>query len=130
MADPQQQLVLNFNHYGTLENFDPSTTSLESWLQLFEEYATANALPRQSTTWCRIINAVPYLFPSSMGELTKLFLQACLPLRPNQKTIPELSDILRRKFEPAGMVTANRYTFSTRNQQDWSSPIIFHVSSI
>lgn len=107
---------------GNLHQYDPADSTLSSWFQLFDEYCNINEIEAEPQV---ARGAVPphnrrrALFLSSVGPRAyEVLRQACLPARPNASSISVLREILRDRFEPAGLKSTNRFQFSQRNQKD------------
>lgn len=104
----------------SLRPFDPSEISLSGWLQLFTEFCTCNQIPLEPIPDAH--GQVPHnrrraYFLSLIGLRAYEVLRCeCLPHQPNAYTIRRLTEILKTRFEPEGLLTTNRYQFSTRNQ--------------
>ena len=112
--------------FSTLRPFDPQDNSITTWLQLFEEFCMVNNVPAEPVNINGEIVAAHNhrraLFLSHLGgRAYEVLRRACLPLRPNQRSIQFLSTILVNRFEPPGLVATNRFSFWQRSQRDGES---------
>lgn len=104
----------------------PYCTKAETlaWFQQFEDYCFLYDVDFEEPDDEGFIahNRRRALFLSKMGPVAHATLvNACLPDRPNQYPIEELSDVLRERFEPPGLIPVNRFHFSQRVQGEQES---------
>ena len=95
--------------YGTLTAFDPSSDSIKSYLERVRLYFIANKVAEDIQ--------VPILL-SSIGPSTYALLCDLLaPSMPSSKSLPEITETMRRHFEPKRVVIAERFHFHKRDQE-------------
>lgn len=117
--------------YATLQPFDAASTSVASWLQRFEAFCFANSVEEEPAATAGVVphNQRRAIFLANLGDRAyEALRQLCLPEEPNTRTIPEFSGILKEKFEPEGLVSANSYAFNKRIQHDNESASDFIAS--
>lgn len=108
---------------GCLQHFDPAEMNLTAWFQLFDEFCTVNNIAEEPAP-ARAGTAGPNnqrraLFLSYVGPRAYEVLRAAsLPGKPNMKSIPTLKQVLKDRYEPEGLRSANRLHFSQRSQRE------------
>ena len=104
----------------TLRPFEPSEISLSGWLQLFSEFCICNDIPLEPGQNANQViphNRRRAFLLSLVGPRAYEVLRSeCLPLQPNNYPIRRLTEILKSRFEPEGLLTTNRYQFAIRDQ--------------
>ena len=116
MANPAVLLT----SIGHLEPFDPNgLIPFSQWVELFEEFCSVNLIPVEpravNGAYLRLNNRRRSLFLTLVGQRCYAILHSSfLPERPNQRPIPDLVRALMNRFEPPGLIPANRLRFSTR----------------
>lgn len=108
--------------FQALAPFDPAETTVTGWMQRFEQFCAANMVPNEPVF--PVGHIVPHnrkrdLFLCFVGPRAYEVLRcACLPALPSVATIPQLQEMLMARFEPPGLVPAQRHLFMSRNQRD------------
>ena len=96
------------SQFGTLKEFNSNEGSITSYLERVELYFTANSVPGDEQ--------VPILL-TCIGTSTYTLLSDLLaPSPPSTKSLAEITDVLRKHFEPKRAIIAERYHFHKRNQ--------------
>ena len=94
--------------YGHIAAFHPELETIKTYLERVQLYFAANKVPEELQ--------VPVLL-SVIGAPTYSLLSDLLaPAAPGSKSLREISDTLRRHFEPKRVVIAKRFHFHKRNQ--------------
>ena len=94
--------------FGTLKEFQPESDAIKAYLERVELYFTANSVDEDKQ--------VPILL-SAIGSATYALLSDLLaPDPPKTKSLSEISDVLRRHYEPKRAVIAERFHFHKRDQ--------------
>ena len=101
------------SHFGRLEEFDCSSTDIDSYFERLHAFYRANNV-RDS--------AKVDVFFSVVGPKTyKLLKSLTAPTLPSDKTIGELYQTLKRHVQPTDSVISRRARFYTRKQKDTES---------
>ena len=101
------------SHFGRLEEFDCSSTDINSYIEGLHAFYSANNV-RDS--------AKVDVFFSVVGPRTyKLLKSLIAPTLPSDKTIDELYQTLKRHVQPTDSVISHRARFYTRKQKDTES---------
>ena len=101
------------SHFGRLEEFDCSSTDIDSYFERLHAFYRANNV-RDS--------AIVDVFLSVVGPKTyKLLKSLTAPTLPSDKTIDELYQTLKRHVQPTDSVISRRARFYTRKQKDTES---------
>lgn len=125
------QHVLLTGQLGVLETYDPNgPCSLSEWLERFHGFCDNNSILPEPTTvdglFLQQSNRRRGLFIAAMGPRAySVVHKACLPDTPKEFGIPDLFDLMKQNFEPAGLVEANRFVFNQRIQQSNESVFEF-----
>ena len=94
--------------FGKMKEFEPETERIASYLEQIEIFFLANEIANDKK--------VP-VFLSVVGAKTYSLLRDLLaPSKPQEKTMNELTQTLKRHFEPKPLVIAERFHFHRRNQ--------------
>ena len=94
--------------YGHIAAFHPESETIKTYLERVQLYFAANKVPEDLQ--------VPVLL-SAIGAPTYSLLSDLLaPAAPGSKSLREISDTLRRHFEPKRVVIAQRFHFHKRDQ--------------
>ena len=101
------------SHFGRLEEFDCSSTDIDSYFERLHAFYRANNV-RDS--------AKVDVFLSVVGpKMYKLLKSLIAPTLPSDKTIDELYQTLKRHVQPTDSVISRRARFYTRKQKDTES---------
>ena len=101
------------SHFGRLEEFDCSSTDIDSYFERLHAFYRANNV-RDS--------AKVDVFLSVVGPKTYELLKSLIaPTLPSDKTIDELYQTLKRHVQPTDSVISRRARFYTRKQKDTES---------
>ena len=101
------------SHFGRLEEFDCSSTDIDSYFERLHAFYRANSV-RDS--------AKVDVFLSVVGPKTyKLLKSLIAPALPSDKTIDELYQTLKRHVQPTDSVISRRARFYTIKQKDTES---------
>ena len=95
-------------HYGSITEFNPESDSIKAYLERVEMYFTANAIPADKQ--------VPILLSSIGASTYSLISDLVAPNFRGTKSIAEISDVLRKHYEPKRAVIAERFHFHKRDQ--------------
>ena len=96
------------SQFGIFKEFNSNEGSITSYLEHVDLYFTANSVPGDKQ--------VPILL-TCIGTSTYTLLSDLLaPSPPSTKSLAEISDALRKHFEPKRAIIAERYHFHKRNQ--------------
>ena len=100
-------------HYGALQEFRPDVEEISTYLERVELFFTANETPEAKQ--------VP-IFLNVVGATTYNLLKSLLaPVKRQEKSLTELSAVLKGHFEPRRNVVAERFRFYMRSQRDVES---------
>ena len=112
---------------GQLSPYDPrGRLTFTGWFQLFSNFCLMHGIEEEP-----VDQNCQHLLVESMRRI--LFIQfvgdrayeeirkASLPLLPNQRSIDFMVSVIKRAFEPQGMLEANRMKFSSLVQRDGQS---------
>ena len=94
--------------FGILKEFYPDSESVKIYLERVQLYFEANGVPEDKQ--------VPILL-SSIGSSTYTLLSDLLaPAVPKSKTLAEITEVLKKHYEPKRAVIAERFHFHKRDQ--------------
>ena len=99
--------------HGNLKEFNPDVESIAAYLERAEVYFTANDIAESKQ--------VPVFLSVLGGRIYSLLRDLLAPARPDEKTFPELAEVLKNHFQPKPLVIAERYYFHTRGQKPTES---------
>ena len=125
------QPALLLQPMGQIAPYDPNgPLSFSNWVQLFEDYCTVNMIPSEPVdptgTVLNRNNRRRALFLTSIGQRAYSILCAILlPYRPSDRPIPILVNALMNRFQPPGMLPANRMHFHSRVRRPNESALDF-----
>ena len=89
--------------FGTIDAYNSESGSIKAYLERVQLYFSANDVPENKH--------VPILL-SSIGAPTYAFLSDLLvPQLPSAQTLPVISEVLRKHYEPKQAVIADRFHF-------------------
>ena len=94
--------------YGQIQEFCPENESIEAYLERVELYFEANDIneDRRVAVFLSVIG----------GKNYTLLRNLLAPQKPNDKTIAELADALKKHFGPKRIIIAERFRFHRREQ--------------
>jgi len=93
---------------GRLTEFRPDKEKVSDYLDRVALYFEANGVVAAKQ--------VPVLLTAIGGETYALLTSLVSPAKPRDKSFRELSDFLKRHFQPPPIVIAERYHFHRRQQ--------------
>ena len=95
--------------FGKIDGFNPEVEAFSAYLERIELYFVANGISEEKQ--------VP-VFLSLLGAKTYSLLRTLVaPTTPKEKSLRELTKLLKSHFEPRPLVIAERFAFHRRNQQ-------------
>ena len=95
--------------FGKIDGFNPEVEEFSAYLERIELYFVANGISEEKQ--------VP-VFLSLLGAKTYSLLRTLVaPTTPKEKSLRELTKLLKSHFEPRPLVIAERFAFHRRNQQ-------------
>ncbi|KAF2898712.1 hypothetical protein ILUMI_07465 [Ignelater luminosus] len=94
---------------GSLGPFDETKEDINGYLLRLNHYLKVNDV--ESTYW------VSVLLETVGPELVSLLQDLCLPVKVDEKSYQELTDILVNHFEPARLIIDEQFKFNTRVEQ-------------
>ena len=95
--------------FGTIQEFSPASEPISAYLERLKAYLDANAIPnekRSSILFVSVIGAKAYAVLRSLTA----------PATPQSKSYAALAEILKKHYEPAPLIIAERYNFNRRCQ--------------
>lgn len=113
--------------FNSLSTFDPATMQLSTWLEMFDEFCYVNNIQREPAGVApgqagprnqRRALFLSYLGPQAYEALRAACLASHPTCLPNTKSIPQLTALLKERFEPVGLIQANQYIFDCRDQKE------------
>ncbi|CDW60801.1 hypothetical protein TTRE_0000919901 [Trichuris trichiura] len=109
-------------HHGNLEPFNVSTgvDGWEDWLERFQFFADANSISEERR--CGL------LFTYGGPELYRLMKEAVAPDEPGTKTMEQLTETVRARFDPVPGIYPARAEFYARKQRPGESVSNFLAS--
>lgn len=93
---------------GKIEEFDPTSTNINRYLEHLEQYFIANGVPADTGEQfkCRA-TLISVISSKAYDVLSDL----CSPEAPSEKTYGDLATILKDHFAPKKLLIAERYRF-------------------
>ena len=96
--------------YGQILEFEPSAESLSVYMERVNLFFTANEVPEEKR--------VP-VFLIIVGKSTYILLRNLLqPSLPKDKTFEDITEVLKKHYQPALSVIAERFYFHKRTQKE------------
>ena len=95
---------------GKIEQFKPEEESITAYLERVELYFAANNITegeKKVTVFLSVVGVQPYTL---LRDLVS-------PAKPKEKTFAQLTEVLKKHYEPTRIVIAERFYFHRRNQQ-------------
>ena len=98
---------------GTLTEFKSESEQIEAYLERVQLFFDANTIEEDK----QVAVLLTVIGSSTYALLTSLL----APCKPREKSFAELSETLRRHFDPKTLVIAERFYFHRRNQASGES---------
>ena len=95
-------------YFGKLEEFHPDTETIVSYLERVDLFFAANGIADEKK--------VAVFLSTVGGRIYSLLRDLLSPVKPQEKTMAELNEVLKNHFEPKPLVIAERFYFHRRNQ--------------
>ncbi|KAL5487308.1 hypothetical protein EMCRGX_G019895 [Ephydatia muelleri] len=93
---------------GKIQEFEPGNESMSAYLERVELFMAANAIAEER----KVTVFLSTVGPKTYGLLRNLV----APSKPQDKSMLELTAVLKKHFEPKPIVIAERFYFHRRNQ--------------
>ena len=95
-------------YFGKLEEFRPGTETIVSYLERADLFFAANGIEDEKK--------VTVFLSTVGGRIYSLLHDLLSPVKPQEKTMAQLKEVLKNHFEPKPLVIAERFYFHHRNQ--------------
>ena len=94
--------------FRKLEEFRPGTESIVFYLERADLFFSANSIDDEKK--------VAVFLSTVGGRIYSLLRDLLSPVKPQEKTMAQLKEVLKNHFEPKPLVIAERFYFHRRNQ--------------